>query len=156
MIVVETTINEIFENLRYLENALDVEKVININEKTTFYSDQLRINVILGNLISNALKYQDPMKEKMFIKIDIHVEPMFVKIIVEDNGIGINEDALPKIFDMFFRATTQSKGSGLGLYIVKESIMKLHGKIRVESKERTFTRFHIEIPNNKPEDVKSN
>jgi signal transduction histidine kinase len=71
-----------------------------------------------------------------------------VFIEVEDNGIGIPKDRQSKIFDMFFQAHENSVGSGLGLYIVKETIEKIGGKIRVESTDKEGARFQVELPEN--------
>jgi signal transduction histidine kinase len=69
-------------------------------------------------------------------------------IIVKDNGIGISKENQEKIFDMFYRVSENSVGSGLGLYIVKEIVEKLDGKIEVESEPGKGTAFSIHIPNN--------
>ena len=68
---------------------------------------------------------------------------------VEDNGQGIATEYHNKIFDMFFRANEQSKGSGLGLYIVKEALMKLSGSIKLESTLGVGTTFTIVLPHRK-------
>ena len=65
---------------------------------------------------------------------------------VEDNGQGIASEYHSKIFDMFFRANEQSKGTGLGLYIVKEALMKLSGSIHLESKPGVGSTFTIMLP----------
>jgi signal transduction histidine kinase len=70
-------------------------------------------------------------------------------VVFRDNGIGISDDYINKIFDMFFRATDRSEGAGLGLYIVKETIDKLHGDIIVESTMGEGTTFKINVPNMK-------
>ena len=68
-------------------------------------------------------------------------------IIVKDNGIGIDRKNIGKIFDMFYRVSETSIGSGLGLYIVKETVDKLSGKINVESEKGVGTTFQLNIPN---------
>ncbi|MEM1137899.1 MAG: HAMP domain-containing sensor histidine kinase, partial [Bacteroidota bacterium] len=65
----------------------------------------------------------------------------------EDNGKGIAEEYIDNIFDMFFKATTYSRGSGLGLYIVKESVNILKGEISVSSRQNDGSTFSIKIPN---------
>jgi signal transduction histidine kinase len=70
---------------------------------------------------------------------------------VADNGQGIHPDRVDKIFDMFYRGTERSQGSGLGLYIVKEAIEKMSGTVRVESIEHEGTAFYITIPLNSSE-----
>lgn len=81
------------------------------------------------------------------MKIDIDVLKTEVNITVEDNGIGIAKEYLSKIFDMFYRATEKSDGSGLGMYFVKQSIDKLEGFTNVESEEGVGTVFKISLPN---------
>jgi signal transduction histidine kinase len=66
---------------------------------------------------------------------------------VRDNGLGISAEDRPRIFDMFYRASNSLSGSGLGLYIAKESAAKIGGTIRVVSEENRFTEFTVEIPN---------
>ena len=69
----------------------------------------------------------------------------------EDNGIGIDEEYLAKVFVMFFRATQNNEGAGLGLYIVQEAIHKLKGNINIKSTINQGTTFRIEIPNYIPQ-----
>jgi signal transduction histidine kinase len=98
------------------------------------------------NLISNALKYHNPHIVTPFLKICIQNKTDHAVIIVEDNGIGIEDEHLIKIFGMFFRATEKSKGTGLGLYIVKSMVDKLGGQIEVKSKHEVGTTFSVELP----------
>jgi signal transduction histidine kinase len=81
------------------------------------------------------------------VNIRVHVDHLRAEIIFADNGIGIDEPNLAKIFEMFYRATEQSDGSGIGLYIVKNAVDKLGGQINVSSKLRQGTRFNIVLPN---------
>jgi signal transduction histidine kinase len=69
---------------------------------------------------------------------------------IADNGIGIPNDQKSKIFDMFYRATEQGEGSGLGLYIVKEMLEKLGGDITIDSEPGQGTRITLSIPNRAP------
>jgi signal transduction histidine kinase len=64
-------------------------------------------------------------------------------IIISDNGEGIDEEQQPKIFSMFYRGTTRSTGSGLGLYLVKETVEKLGGSITLSSKLGHGTTFTV-------------
>jgi signal transduction histidine kinase len=124
-----------------------MEKIISIDETFPLFSDAIRLSIIFNNLISNSIKYRHPRKEKSFFSVSIKVYSEKAVITVEDNGIGIGEKYLDKIFNMFFRATEKSEGSGLGLYIVKEALDKLKGCIKVESIINNGTKFIIEIPN---------
>ena len=73
---------------------------------------------------------------------------------VSDNGIGIRAIHLDKIFNMFYRASENSKGSGLGLYITREAVSKLGGTISVQSEYGKYITFEIDIPNLKPSNDK--
>ncbi|MFT7230588.1 MAG: signal transduction histidine kinase, partial [Bacteroidia bacterium] len=99
------------------------------------------------NIISNAIKYKDNSKENAFIAINVDCSIDFATISIEDNGIGIDEKNQGRIFDMFYRATNLSTGSGLGLYITKDAIEKINGTMKIESELTHGTKFSITIPN---------
>jgi PAS domain S-box-containing protein len=139
-------IEQTFTDLSYLEGAKEVKRLVKI-EGIDFYSDQWRISEIFRNLISNAIKYRQLYADSAEISIKIHVDHLRADISFADNGIGIDEASLNKIFDMFYRATEQSDGSGIGLYIVKNAVEKLGGQISVNSKPNQGTRFNILLPN---------
>jgi signal transduction histidine kinase len=140
-------IEETFDRMRYLSGSEGIEKEILVEEDVPLFSDAHRLIVIFNNLVSNAIKYRAVTKERQFIRINVRVTRTDAFIVFEDNGIGISEDFLPKIFDMFFRATSKSEGAGLGLYIVKEAIDKLAGSIQVRSNVGDGTTFEIRLPN---------
>ena len=140
-------ISETLENLKYIEGAEKIETKININETTSFYSDKSRLRVIFNNLISNAIRYHIPTHEHPFVNIHVSIFEDKVVIQVKDNGMGINAKHIPEIFDMFFKISKKSLGSGLGLYIAKETVNKLNGEIKVESELDEGSTFTIEIPN---------
>ncbi|HEY9008905.1 hybrid sensor histidine kinase/response regulator [Ohtaekwangia sp.] len=147
-VYLQKLIEDMFERLHYMEGSDRIEKIVMVDEQWPFYSDPQRLSVIFNNLISNAIKYRSPREDHQFIRIHIAVNATKAVIDFEDNGIGIPPELQTKIFDMFFRATELSEGAGLGLYIVKEAVDKLHGTIRVASTTTRGTLFHLEIPNN--------
>lgn len=140
-------IREIFDELSFFENAVKTEKIISIKENATFYSDEYRLKMILTNLISNAFKYARTSISNAFIEVDLTVSEKETIILVRDNGIGISAESQSRIFDMFYRGTDVSKGSGLGLYIVKEMVVKLNGEVSVESELASYTTFRLVFPN---------
>jgi hypothetical protein len=144
---IRKVIDDCFERLMYMEGSDKILKVIECDDSQIAFSDGYRLNVILANLISNAIKYRDPNKESSKLEILVSLGDDVVDMIVRDNGIGIPDHCLPKIFDMFFRATEKSEGAGLGLYIVKETLDKLGGSIRVNSAMDEGTTFFIQVPN---------
>jgi PAS domain S-box-containing protein len=139
-------IDRTFNDLNYLEGAHEITKSIRI-EGIDFYSDPWRISEIFRNLISNAIKYRQTEGVESEVNIKVHVDHLRAEITFADNGIGIDEANLNKIFEMFYRATEQSDGSGIGLYIVKNAVDKLGGQINVSSRPGQGTRFHIILPN---------
>lgn len=139
-------IDRTFNDLSYLEGASEIERIVKI-EGIEFYSDPWRIREIFRNLISNAIKYRQIEAVQSEVRIRVHVDSLRAEISFADNGIGIEETNLNKIFEMFYRATEQSDGSGIGLYIVKNAVDKLSGQITVSSKPGQGTRFNIILPN---------
>ncbi len=137
---------DIIDSLKHLEMAANVTFQVNINQKNIFYSDRGLIIPILQNLITNALMYKSLNGKAPYISIEVSDKDQGVQIIVKDNGQGIRKDVKENIFEMFFRGNQTSKGSGLGLFIVKRSIEKLGGKIKLASVEGKGSTFTIYIP----------
>jgi hypothetical protein len=143
----QKTINDNFERMQFMPGYERIRKEIFIEGDSRFYSDHYRLSLILNNLISNAIKYSDPGKEISFIHITIQLTPQRVFLTFTDNGIGIENGYIQKVFNMFFRATEKNEGAGLGLYIVKEAVEKLGGRIELESQIGKGTIFKIDLPN---------
>ncbi len=141
-------LQKIIDTLIYNEGALELSFRVDVPDSSlNINTDPVRLSVIFNNLVSNAIKYQDTGKEHRFVKIGVTQVGSDTEFSVTDNGIGIAEQYQSKIFSMFFRATERSKGSGLGLFIVKETIEKLGGVIRFESKLGEGTTFIFRLPN---------
>jgi signal transduction histidine kinase len=143
----EEIISKIKSNFLHTEGFETVKFFVHIDMPEKLCSDKQRIALVLNNLISNAIKYRDQNKQEQHVKIEIHNNIVSTSITVEDNGIGIEENHSEKIFEMFYRATRHSTGSGLGLYIVKETLDKIGGTIYVESEHGIGTKFTVKIPN---------
>jgi PAS domain S-box-containing protein len=143
----ETIVSGVFEQLQFMENVKRINRDVTIQQTGTFFTSATRLDIIFNNLISNALKYADLRKEQPFVKVNIQVDEKTASITIQDNGEGIPVEAGSKIFDMFYRASPQGSGSGLGLYIVKEAIEKIGGKISFQSHYGKGTEFFVEIPN---------
>lgn len=122
---------------------IQFEKDMKVSTLTT---DPLRIEIVLNNLMSNAIKYSDPDKPSRLIKVaSYEVDHTFV-FEIEDNGIGIESNHLKHVFDIFYVANLKKNGSGVGLYLTRETVRKLGGDISVESKEHEGTRFTVRLP----------
>lgn len=138
--------HEIWESLRYTVGAEVISFQINIPKDLEVESDPTRLSTILSNLISNAIRYHDHRKDNKFIKLSCQQTDQSFSLHIEDNGQGIEPEYHNKIFDMFFRANATSQGSGLGLYIVKETIAKLSGTIQLQSVPSMGSTFTINLP----------
>ena len=141
-----TELDSIVETFELPGQKMNIAIEVSGNEQCQ--TDPVRFRTILRNLISNAYKYADPKSKNPYVKVDCTVKDDFISVIVSDNGIGIDESCKHRIYDMFFRGTTQSNGTGLGLYIVKSMVERLKGEISFESKEGKGTTFKVVVPNN--------
>lgn len=139
----ESILQQITSDLQHLA---PVSFNINFETSSLVKSDKFRLITILKNTISNAVKYRKPNQSDCFVNISVKQLNNVIEIMVADNGIGISERNLPKIFDMFYRATSSVAGTGLGLYICKEMITKLGGSITLESQLGIGTTVKIYIP----------
>jgi signal transduction histidine kinase len=137
---------EVVDGLRYAEGFENIYIIYSMSSELEMVSDRSRLKVVLNNLIGNAFKYHDPAKENPLIEISASKQNGELKIEIKDNGLGISPEHQPKVFDMFYRASEKSKGSGLGLYIVKETIEKMSGIISVESQLSKGTTFTVQLP----------
>ncbi len=138
------SIDEIKKEMQFINDFDKIHFSVEVEQKNGFRTDKKLLATILHNLINNSVKYKK--NNAPFIQIIISEDSKGVKIEITDNGIGIPTDLQPKVFDMFFRATIFSKGTGLGLYIVKTMVEKLFGKIEVSSIEGKGTTFTVFLP----------
>lgn len=120
---------------------------VNVQEVFPFYSDAERFEIILDNLIRNAIHFYDANKVRPFIRVNISSTEDKLLLEVLDNGIGIGKAHQEQIFNLFYKASSQSRGAGLGLYIVKESVQQLSGTVSVESELGFGSAFRVQIPN---------
>ncbi len=143
---IEEVIQSIKEQLSYFENAEKIKLKTSFKDMEGFKSDRFRLDIILSNLISNSIRYADLTKPKPVIEVKGWRKNGSCFLEVSDNGLGIDPEHQEKIFDMFYRANTISSGSGLGLYIVKESVHKLGGEIECESAVGRGSTFTLRLP----------
>lgn len=139
-------IEEIVEELKYMNDKGAIEKIVEVKGTGSFYTDKKRLAIILRNLISNAYKYHNPHISNRFVKVQVVYDSTKAILVVADNGTGISREHLPNIFKMFYRGSENNKGSGLGLYIVNETVDKIGGTISVQSTLDVGTEFNLSIP----------
>jgi len=143
---VHKLIRDVLETLRFYPHAERLTVDIDIEDELSILSDHTRLKVIFSNIISNCFKYCDLDKKEPFVRVTAGRHRAMIYLEIADNGVGIKESALPKIFDMFYRAHDHGEGTGLGLYIVKETIDKLGGTIAVHSSVGKGSTFKITLP----------
>lgn len=146
----EDIIQEVLTDLEFMTDFKRVKKQWVLHGETGFFSDPLRIRVIFQNIISNAIKYQDLYEQNSYLYIIIKTDEKQAQITFTDNGIGMSKEHLKNIFQIFFRASSKSDGSGLGMYIVKQAVDKLKGTVSIESPNNKGMSTKVILPNLNP------
>ena len=139
-------IEEAVQNHKFMDGADTIEVICSVNKDLKIVSDKQRFKVIINNIISNAIKYQSEEEKKSYLKIYSGKAGKQYLIFFDDNGEGIEPVHQAKIFDMFFRASVRSRGSGLGLYIAKETAAKLNMQLQLTSTHLEGSVFKVIIP----------
>jgi PAS domain S-box-containing protein len=137
---------EVIDTLLFNEGADKIDFQIQVADDLEIDADKMRLTIILSNLLSNAVKYHDSAKNNQFVRVTTELTDSTLTTHIEDNGLGIPGDQQDKIFNMFYRASEKSKGSGLGLFIVKDTLEKLRGTIEFVSTPGKGSRFTFVIP----------
>jgi signal transduction histidine kinase len=142
---VELLIHEIIADLRFMQGWDEIDFQVDVQLDDKFYTDSARLSTIFKNLITNSIKYYNAWEPKSFIKIVVMSSAGEKKIIVSDNGQGIDPKYQQQVLEMFFRGTERSTGSGLGLYIVNEMVNKLAGTLKLVSTLDQGTKITIDF-----------
>jgi signal transduction histidine kinase len=137
---------DIWHDLEYCPEAQVIEFKNEIPENLVIENDPGRLRMVLQNLISNAIRYHDKRKEYQYIRLYHNTTLVSISLHLEDNGQGIAPEIQHNVFDMFYRGNESSQGSGLGLYIVKETLDKLAGTIQLFSQPPEGTTFVVTLP----------
>jgi signal transduction histidine kinase len=143
---VKEMVNHIFEDLKY-STSDKMQFEMHTQGTCTLISDRQRVNILLRNIIGNAVKYARKDDQIPFVQVHLKGDANQMCMEVRDNGEGISEKSLPRIFDMFYRGTSTATGTGLGLFICKEITNKLKGDIRIESTKSVGTSVFVLLPN---------
>ena len=126
----EQIITTIFEDLKYLKKSQYIKPVLKIEDIDNFYTDERRLKVILYNLVANAINYSNPLQSEPVISICVTLIEEKVQVQISDNGQGIPEQHLDRIFEMFYRASEQEDGSGLGTVYCQRNTYKIERKYK--------------------------
>ncbi len=141
-------LNELVDGIVRLhldELAANRMEVTATGNELVMYTERVRLQQILENLISNAVKYHDPAEKKRTLNVTWELSDGQARILVEDNGLGVDPSIEKNLFDLFMRGSAQHPGNGLGLYLVQKHVQRLGGDI-VLSSPRKNTQFTVRLP----------
>ncbi len=145
---VKALVNELTESVKSYNDH--VEFVMDVDDSLVSHTDKMRLKIVVGNILSNAVKYgrKPDHVGDVLIEISAQKDDGDLIVTVKDYGVGIPKDELDKIFDMFYRSSTNqtSKSTGLGLYLVHDAVSKVNGKVEVDSQVDNWTMFKVTIP----------
>jgi len=145
----KTELQDIIHSLRNVAGFNEVEIILEVPDRQYVYTDAFLLNTILQNLIKNSIDYRklNPQQPSFVLIRSFIREQTTLLIDIVDNGIGIQEEAQAHIFEMFYRGSEQSKGSGLGLYVADIAAKRMNGNLRlVQSNHNGDTIFELRLP----------
>ena len=141
-------LEEIVDPYKEIASYQEKAMILKVERDISFIGDRERIHQLMVILLDNAMKYTN---EGGHIQINCMQTSSSIRIRVKDNGIGVKEGDIPKLFDRFYqgdKARSLSEGAGLGLSIANWIVEKHYGKISVESKWGEGTCFEVIFPKN--------
>ena len=143
-VFVNELVNDILDGFREMITKKGIQVNLSINVNPSFYSYPAMVRIIFENLLENAIHFCGSNSPFITLKIVLYQGELTIEVV--DNGQGIGTEYQARIFDMYYRANENSKGNGLGLYIVKKAVEKLHGYIRFTSVTGEGSTFSVVLP----------
>jgi PAS domain S-box-containing protein len=141
-------IQQVLEEFSLQEGFSEIDLKVSLCQEIPFYTDPVRLRIVLRNLISNCIRYKN-LVENPSIKIEGEIGLAQSVLRIVDNGTGIRPEHHQKVFEMFYRADERRSGSGLGLYIAREMVEKMGGSIQLSSTSGKGTTVVLQLPNQK-------
>ena len=145
-VVIHELVNTIIENFEFTDNREQIQILNEVDPEHIISTDMGRLKIILNNLIGNAIKYHNLNQDQPRIRVYSEMDEHAIRIMVQDNGPGIEQELQDRVFEMFYRASSTSDGSGLGLYIAREMAENLKGDLNLKSEIGKGSLFTINIP----------
>ena len=142
----EKIIDDCISSYKFLPNFSEVSFESDVASSIHYQAEWALINTVIQNLIENGIKYARLEDNKPKISIEVKQDEKQIHVKAMDNGIGMDQETVDKIFTMFFRVNRKIEGTGLGLHILKRAIERLNGSVRVESTLGEGTTFFISLP----------
>jgi hypothetical protein len=141
-------LTQILDEYNDLIETKPISVSVNISDHMKWFGDKHIHYLILKNLIFNAINFSDPAKKVKKVDVKVDVTRANVQVEISDNGIGISDEEKGKLFKPFHRGSNQSKGGGLGLFLVKGLIDRIKATILIDSVDHVGTSILLSIPNN--------
>lgn len=137
----------VLKRLRPIARKQNVELTLESNRAITAEIDEVKISLVIMNIVENAIKYN---RENGWVKVELDADHQFFTLKVSDSGMGIPEESLDHIYERFYRVdksrSREIGGTGLGLSIVRNAVIMHRGTIEAESVLGEGTTFTIKIP----------
>ena len=140
--IVDTILDDAHDEI----SAKAINVTTHIDSSEALITDPLIFSLVIKHLFKNAIAFQDAKKTNRFIDIQIKPVDNFIHIKIADNGIGISPAYNQKIFRPFFKASTQSKGVGMGLFLLNNLLNKINGSVSFTAKEQEGATFTVRLP----------
>jgi len=140
-------LDETIADIRFNKGVSAIQLEYQPDPGHVFKSDYNQMKIILNNLMANAVKYHNLDQPNPYIRVSFKRVKNVVEIAVKDNGQGIAKESIPRIFDMFYRDSPATEGTGLGLYIIQEALIKIKGIVLVDSELGKGSTFKIVLDN---------
>lgn len=145
-IKINRALDKALSGLTHLENFEKVKIIREFDQSDSIITDEYRLILILKNLLANSIKFCKLKSKNPYVKISFFKSNGKYALTVEDNGVGIEDEKIPYIFNQFYKATENTHGTGLGLYITKLAVKRLKGDIKVISNRGRGSTFKVTIP----------
>lgn len=143
--IIQTLVKDVWRKVEEDEKVKNVKLTLVERDNVSVCCNSFLLKLALQKVLQNAVHFQVPKNNDAHIEVDVEMKNNMLNIVVKDNGLGVKNVDVEQLFHMFFRGSEHSKGAGLGLYIAREAVEKLNGKITIHSEYGTEVK--IEIPN---------
>ncbi|MTI26108.1 sensor histidine kinase [Fulvivirga kasyanovii] len=129
-----------------LATMIGVEIEVSVKKEYFVYINRELLEIIIRNILDNAIQYSDDKKRRKIVSISAVENWEHLYISIKDNGIGIPDKEMGKIFKMFYKVASSSPGLGAGLYLARKAVEKLNGSIDVVSSAGLGSEFLVHLP----------
>jgi two-component system sensor histidine kinase/response regulator len=142
----ESLIKNTWDSFDGPESKTKIRFQLHSGQTSTFKTDAFRLQIILNTVLSNAIHFQDQNRSDQLVCVNVQTTDHVATLYIEDNGIGLLNEHLSRVFSAFFKADPSKPGSGLGLYMAKEAADRIGAIIELKSRPGQGSVLKIVIP----------